>query len=87
MRQLYDESLADSAYDLIVCAVLTGMGADGTAGIAALKQKKKVLVYAQDEDSCTVYGMPKCIIKSGLALVGIPLERIAQEIIKNVGVC
>ena len=38
------ESLADSAYDLIVCAVLTGMGADGTAGIAALKQKKKVLV-------------------------------------------
>lgn len=81
------ESLADSAYDLIVCAVLTGMGADGTAGIAALKQKKKVLVYAQDEDSCTVYGMPKCIIKSGLALVGIPLERIAQEIIKNVGVC
>ena len=70
------ESLADSAYDLIVCAVLTGMGADGTAGIAA-----------QDEDSCTVYGMPKCIIKSGLALVGIPLERIAQEIIKNVGVC
>lgn len=81
------ESLADSAYDLIVCAVLTGMGVDGTAGIAALKQKKKVLVYAQDEDSCTVYGMPKCIIKSGLALVGIPLERIAQEIIKNVGVC
>ena len=81
------ESLADSAYDLIVCAVLTGMGADGTAGIAALKQKKKVLVYAQDEDSCTVYGMPKCIIKSGLALVGFPLERIAQEIIKNVGVC
>ena len=72
---------------MIVCAVLTGMGADGTAGIAALKQKKKVLVYAQDEDSCTVYGMPKCIIKSGLALVGIPLERIAQEIIKNVGVC
>lgn len=81
------ESLADSAYEQVVCAVLTGMGADGTAGIIALKQKKKVLILAQDEDTCTVYGMPRSIIRSGLTPVGMPLDRIAQEIIKNVGVC
>lgn len=81
------ESLADSAYDQVVCAVLTGMGVDGTAGIIALKQKKKVLILAQDEDSCTVYGMPRSIIKSELAPAGMPLDRIAQEIMKNVGVC
>ena len=31
------ESLADSRFDKIVCVVMTGMGADGTAGIKTLK--------------------------------------------------
>lgn len=81
------ESLSDSGYGEVVCAVLTGMGADGTEGINRLKQKKKVTVFVQDEESCTVYGMPKSVVKSGLVSAGIPLNRIAQEIIKNVGVC
>ncbi len=80
------ESLADCGYDEVVCAVLTGMGADGTAGIKNLKTKKKVIVFAQNEESCAVYGMPKCIVTAGLAEKGMPLEQIAQEIIKNVGV-
>ncbi len=80
------ESLANCAYDEVVCAVLTGMGADGTAGIKNLMKKKKVTVFAQNEASCTVYGMPKSIVTAGLCKAGLPLERIAQEIIKNVGV-
>ncbi len=80
------ESLATCDYDEVVCAVLTGMGADGTAGIKNLKVKKKITVFAQDEASCAVYGMPKSIVNAGLSGTGIPLERIAQEIIKNVGV-
>lgn len=81
------ESLSDSDFGEVVCVVLTGMGADGTEGINRLKQKKKVTVFVQDEESCTVYGMPKSVVKSGLVSAGIPLNRIAQEIIKNVGVC
>ena len=81
------ESLADSRFDLIVCAVLTGMGSDGTEGIKALSQKKKVLVLTQDEDSCIVYGMPGSIRKSGLASEEMSPEQIAQKIIKTVGVC
>lgn len=80
------ESLGECAYKEVICVVLTGMGADGTAGIHNLKQKKKVMVYAQDEASCTVYGMPRSIVKNGLASEGIPLDQIVQEIIKNVGV-
>lgn len=80
------ESLATCGYDEVVCAVLTGMGADGTAGITNLKRKKKVTVFAQNEATCAVYGMPRSIVLSGLSGEGIPLERIAQEIIKNVGV-
>lgn len=80
------ESLAECGYDEAVCAVLTGMGADGTAGIKNLMEKKKVTVFAQNEATCAVYGMPKSIVLSGLSQKEIPLEKIAQEIIKNVGV-
>ena len=80
------ESLADCGYDEVVCALLTGMGADGTAGIKNLKMKKKVSVFAQDEESCAVYGMPRSIVAAGLVSKGITLDQIVQEIIKNVGV-
>lgn len=80
------ESLALCDYDEVVCAVLTGMGADGTAGIKNLKGKKRVTVFAQSEATCTVYGMPRSIVLAGLSNKVIALEQIAQEIIKNVGV-
>ncbi|MDE6675887.1 MAG: chemotaxis-specific protein-glutamate methyltransferase CheB [Acetatifactor sp.] len=80
------ESLMDCGYDEIICVVLTGMGADGTEGIKNLKTKKKVHVIAQDQETCVVYGMPKSIVRAGLADQSVPLEQIAQEIILNVGV-
>lgn len=80
------ESLADCGYEEIVCAVLTGMGADGTAGIVNLKKKKQVTVYAQNEETCVVYGMPRSVVLAGLTQNELSLEQIAQEIIKSVGV-
>ena len=80
------ESLTGCDYDEVVCAVLTGMGADGTAGIRNLKEKKRVTVFAQNEARCAGYGMPRSIVLAGLAEKEITLENIAQEIIKNVGV-
>ncbi len=44
--------------------ILTGMGYDGAAGIHAIK-KQGGKTYAQDEKSCTVYGMPKEAVKLG----------------------
>lgn len=80
------ESLNNSRYDEIVCVVMTGMGADGTKGIANLKTTKKTHVIAQDQSTCAVYGMPKSIVTNGLADQVVALEQIAQEIILNVGV-
>lgn len=80
------ESLADTAYDKIVCVVMTGMGADGTEGIKNLESKKKAHVISQDQESCTVYGMPKAVAQAGLSDQVVPLEQIAQEIILHVGV-
>lgn len=80
------ESLGQGIADRVVCAVLTGMGADGTEGIRNLKNTKNTFVIAQDESSCTVYGMPQSVYKAGLTNIVVPLNQVAQEIIMNVGV-
>lgn len=80
------ESLVDSSYDEITCVVLTGMGADGTAGIGALGEKNNIYVISQDAESSVVYGMPKAVAEAKLSDEVKPLEQIADAIIKNVGV-
>ena len=80
------ESLADSGFDEILCVVMTGMGADGTQGIKTLTESKKVHIIAQEQSTCAVYGMPKCIVSTGLVDQVVVLDQIAQEIILNVGV-
>ncbi len=79
------ESLMDSSYAQVCCAVLTGMGADGTAGIKNLDTRKKIHVIAQNEETCAVYGMPKAIAVSGLVNEVVPLDQVAQAIVKVVG--
>ena len=80
------ESLTDSSFAEIVCVVLTGMGGDGTKGILHLEEKKKIHVIAQNEETCAVYGMPKSIVATGLVNDLVPLGKVAEMIIKNVGV-
>ncbi|MCQ2523947.1 MAG: chemotaxis-specific protein-glutamate methyltransferase CheB [Lachnospiraceae bacterium] len=80
------ESVATGIAERVVCVVLTGMGADGTKGIQHLKTSKKTYVITQNEETCTVYGMPKAAVNAGLSDCQIPLKSVAQEIILNVGV-
>lgn len=79
-------SLEGSSYDEITCVVLTGMGSDGTKGIARLGQNNNIYVIAQDEATSVVYGMPKAVADAKLADEILPLSKIADAIIKNVGV-
>ena len=83
------ESICNTDYNKVVCVVMTGMGADGTEGISNLmknKTQKELMVIAQNESSCIVYGMPKSVVKAELADEIVPLDGIAKEIITNVGV-
>lgn len=80
------ESLINSNYDEIVCVVLTGMGMDGTEGIKNLSGQKKTTIFVQNEETCTVFGMPRAVIRAGLTDKGMDLKTIAKEIIQNVGV-
>lgn len=80
------QSLVDCGYDEVVCVVLTGMGADGTQGILELKKRKPVHTIVQNAETCVVYGMPKSVVTSNAADEIVPLNEVAHEIIKNVGV-
>lgn len=80
------ESLKSCAFDEVTCVILTGMGADGTKGIQSLMKKVAVYVISQDAASCVVYGMPKAAYEAGLVDEVVPLNEVAQSIMKNVGV-
>jgi two-component system, chemotaxis family, protein-glutamate methylesterase/glutaminase len=60
-------------------AILTGMGDDGTLGCRAMKQRGAA-IFAQDEATCVVYGMPRAVAEAGLVDVVGPLELIASRI-------
>ncbi len=70
-------SLVDIYGGDVLCVILTGMGADGREGCDAL-HKKGAKVWAQDEDSCVVYGMPQAVAKAGIAEKSINIEHIAS---------
>lgn len=72
-------SIAGNVQGSVLAVVLTGMGADGKVGAELLK-KQGASVWAQSEDSCTVYGMPKAIVDANLADRVLDLDVIAREI-------
>ena len=63
--------------------ILTGMGNDGLRGLTALK-KTGGRIFAQNEETCVVYGMPKAVVEAGIADKVLPLEEMAGEIINSV---
>lgn len=62
--------------------ILTGMGSDGCEGCRMMKQKGSV-IWAQNEDTCVVYGMPQAIVNAGVADLVLPLDEIADDIVKE----
>jgi chemotaxis response regulator CheB len=64
-----------------VAVLLTGMGRDGAAGLKALREHH-VHTIAQDEQSSTVYGMPKAAAAMQAAVDILPLDRIASRLVE-----
>ncbi len=63
--------------------ILTGMGNDGLKGLTALK-KTGGRIFAQNEETCVVYGMPKAVVDAGIADKVLSIEEMAGEIINAV---
>lgn len=68
----------------VLSMVLTGMGADGREGARMLKSAGAT-IWAQDEESCVVYGMPQAVAKAGISTEDLPLDRIAERMLVEVG--
>ena len=74
------ETLAD-AYDGHVAAVLlSGMGRDGTDGAERIAAAGGG-VYAQDEATCAVWGMPRAVAERGIACAISPPEELADRVV------
>ena len=63
-----------------IAVLLTGMGKDGAAGMAALKRAGAITI-AQDEASCVVFGMPKEAIALGAVDEVAALDDIPKRIL------
>lgn len=67
----------------ILAIILTGMGSDGTEGCRLIKAKGGK-IWAQNEASCVVYGMPMSVTKAGLSEREFPIEQFAKEITREI---
>ncbi len=76
-------SMSEIYAGAVLPVILTGMGQDGLRGSRILKAQGASLI-AQDEASSVVWGMPGAVVGAGLASQVIPLDRIAEAILKRV---
>jgi two-component system chemotaxis response regulator CheB len=67
-----------------VGVLLTGMGRDGANELRAMKEEGAVTI-AQDRKTSVVHGMPGEAIRIGGATLVLPLEKIAEELVRIAG--
>jgi two-component system chemotaxis response regulator CheB len=67
----------------LMSIVLTGMGKDGSKGTVDVKNKGG-LTISEDRSTCVIYGMPKSALETGKIDSVLPLDKIADEIIKQI---
>ncbi|MGA7804679.1 protein-glutamate methylesterase/protein-glutamine glutaminase [Bradyrhizobium sp.] len=75
-------SVAHAAGANAVGIILTGMGADGAAGLLEMRRANASTI-GQDEASCVVYGMPKVAHDCGATEIELPLHKIPAEILHH----
>jgi two-component system chemotaxis response regulator CheB len=73
------ESVCDTFGRGGVGVILTGMGSDGARGLKCMREAGAVTI-AQDEETSTVFGMPKAAVERGAAETVLPIDDIADEI-------
>ncbi len=73
------ETVAETVTGNLVGVILTGMGADGAAGISAIKAAGGKTIV-QDEETSRIFGMPEKAIETGDVDMVLPEDRIAEGI-------
>ncbi|MBM3340511.1 MAG: chemotaxis-specific protein-glutamate methyltransferase CheB [Betaproteobacteria bacterium] len=75
-------SVAQWAGASAIGVILSGMGADGAAGLLQMRQAG-AMTLAQDAASCVVYGMPRAALELGAVARQVALEQLAAEILSG----
>lgn len=65
----------------IIAVLLTGMGKDGAKSMLSLRQYGAHTIV-QNKQTCAVYGMPKAAVELNAAIDILPIENIADSILK-----
>lgn len=74
------ESVAKEVGSMAIGIILTGMGYDGAKGLLAMK-RKGARTIGQDEQTSTVYGMPKVAYEIGAVEKQVALQKIPQVLL------
>lgn len=74
---MFDSAVKAGAGPHAAAALLTGMGADGAAGLLHLREAGAVTA-AQNEETCVVFGMPREAIRMGAAQHVLALSRVGR---------
>lgn len=80
------ESVSNCKVKKVIAVIMTGMGSDGSKGLADIKSNLNSVTIAEDESTCVVYGMPKSAVMTGKVDKIIPLVGISHEINRLMGV-
>ena len=76
-------SVAEIYRGNVLGVVLTGMGSDGLIGSERIREAGG-MIFAQDEATSVVWGMPAAVAKAGLAHKILPRDQIGIEIARAV---
>lgn len=74
-------SVANTYRENALAVVMTGMGQDGLQGCRLIHERGGH-VMAQDQASSVVWGMPRVVAEAGLADHVLPVNRIADELVR-----
>lgn len=69
----------------VIVVIMTGMGKDGLEGVKDLKQNLSARIVVESKSTCVVHGMPKVIVNERLHDYEVPLDQIAEILIKIMG--
>ncbi|MBV9463970.1 MAG: chemotaxis response regulator protein-glutamate methylesterase [Verrucomicrobiae bacterium] len=76
------ESVARVYRERALGVILSGMGGDGVVGLREMK-RAGARIFAQDEATSIVFGMPKAAVEAGIVDSVLALDRIAAAILES----
>ena len=80
--ELLFQSAAQAAGPNAIGVILTGMGKDGALGMLAM-HRAGAYTFAQDENTCVVFGMPKEAIAAGGVDEIVPLQEMPRRVLAH----